>query len=399
MTVLPYALLAVVTALTAIIERDDPGRLAVIVALSVVTAAWMLWMRTLHPQWRCRPRLMALYFVVLVALMAALVLLAPWYGFFTWTGYFSVELLAGRQRIAGVVAIALVTATSQNGGVPGTADAGSLPIWIVIACINLGAAGAIMWFALLGERRNAERERAITELTELNRKLEASLAENAGLHRQLLAQAREAGVLDERQRMARELHDTLAQGLTGIITQLEAAEHAGDAVPERRRHLAAAQRVARDSLTEARRALQAMRPEALDRARLPEALADVAGRWTELTGVAAEVTTTGDPRPMRPEIEVALLRTAQEALANVERHAAASRVGLTLSYMGDLVTLDVRDDGVGFVPMPPNGNGGGFGLVAMRQRVQGLAGTLEIESEPGGGTAVSVSVPAIPSGA
>ena len=101
---------------------------------------------------------------------------------------------------------------------------------------------------------------------------------------------------------------------------------------------------------------------------------------------------------MPSEIEIALLRTAQEALANVAKHAHAGRVGLTLSYMEDLVTLDVRDDGVGFATV--NGSGprrpraeGGFGLAAMRQRVEGVAGTLEIESEPNAGTAISAAVP------
>jgi signal transduction histidine kinase len=119
-------------------------------------------------------------------------------------------------------------------------------------------------------------------------------------------------------------------------------------------------------------------------------------------GVAAVLTTTGDARPMHPDVEVTLLRAAQEALTNVAKHAKASRVGLTLSYMEDLVTLDVRDDGVGFSPSNGkrvNGStGGGFGLTGMRQRVQRLAGRLEIESEPGGGTAVSATVPAIPAG-
>jgi signal transduction histidine kinase len=115
---------------------------------------------------------------------------------------------------------------------------------------------------------------------------------------------------------------------------------------------------------------------------------------------------------------VTLLRVAQEALANVAKHAAASRVGITLSYMADVVTLDVRDDGTGFrltdQEQPASvrddglarvaagrhrdddGSGGGFGLTAMRQRVQRVAGTLAIESEPGTGTAVSATVPAIP---
>jgi signal transduction histidine kinase len=122
-----------------------------------------------------------------------------------------------------------------------------------------------------------------------------------------------------------------------------------------------------------------------------------------VSGVHAAVTTTGTAQGLHPEVEVTLLRVAQEALANVAKHARASRVGITLSYMDDVVTLDVRDDGVGF-RLPPDGTGqpgqsgdaaGGFGLTTMRQRVRRLTGQLEIESEPGGGTAVSASVPAI----
>ena len=97
-------------------------------------------------------------------------------------------------------------------------------------------------------------------------------------------------------------------------------------------------------------------PAALEAGTLPEALADVAREWSELNGIPVEVTVTGDVIALHPEIEVALLRTAQEALANVARHAGASRVGLTLSFMGDVVTLDVRDDGVGFA-VPSAGAG------------------------------------------
>ena len=129
-------------------------------------------------------------------------------------------------------------------------------------------------------------------------------------------------------------------------------------------------------------------------------------RWSATSGVPGEVETTGDARVLHPEVEVTLLRVAQEALANVAKHAGASRAGVTLSYMEDVVSLDVRDDGAGFVPpaAPTTGArtgspaGGGFGLIAMRQRVSRLAGQLEIESEPGSGTAVSASLPAIPLG-
>jgi signal transduction histidine kinase len=112
--------------------------------------------------------------------------------------------------------------------------------------------------------------------------------------------------------------------------------------------------------------------------------------------VPARVTTTGVPRPMPADVEVTLLRTAQEALANVAKHANATRVGLTLSYMEDEVALDVRDDGIGFDPagLPGPAADGGFGLTAMRQRVERLSGTLDLESEPGTGTAISARVPA-----
>jgi signal transduction histidine kinase len=212
----------------------------------------------------------------------------------------------------------------------------------------------------------------------------------------LLTQAREAGVLDERQRMAREIHDTIAQGLTGIVTQLEAADQARDRPEDWQRHVRNAIGLARDSLSEARRSVEGLRPEHLETARLPDALAEVARAWSELNGVPVEVVTTGDVQPLHAEVEVALLRTAQEALANVAKHANASRAWLTLSYMGDVVTLDVRDDGVGFtVSDDPDPRGAGFGLSAMRQRVNRVAGTLAIESEPGGGTAISARVPAI----
>jgi signal transduction histidine kinase len=112
--------------------------------------------------------------------------------------------------------------------------------------------------------------------------------------------------------MARKIHDTLAQGLTGIITQLQAATQ-GARPADRDRRVEAAIRLARDSLSEARRSVHELRPEPLEIARLGEALAEVAQRWSALHGVPAHVTTTGAPRPMPADVEVTLLRTAQEA--------------------------------------------------------------------------------------
>jgi signal transduction histidine kinase len=267
-----------------------------------------------------------------------------------------------------------------------------------VACLDLAITGTL---SVRMEQKLA-RARMGAELAEADRRREDMVAEITGLQAQLLTQAREAGVLEERQRMAREIHDTLAQGLTGIITQLEAAQRTAQET-ERERRIGNAEQLARDSLAEARRSVQALRPLALEDARLPDALAEETARWSATSGVPVEVTTTGKARPLHPEVEVTLLRVAQEALANVAKHAGASHAGVTLSYMEDVVTLDVRDDGAGFVVNgQANGNGHAngtsFGLTAMRQRVRRLSGQLEIESEPGGGTAVSASVPAIPSG-
>jgi signal transduction histidine kinase len=401
MAALPYVMLVIVASMTVVIKwGESTGDLLIDLGLAAAAGAWILWNFTLHPAWRQRPRRMVVFFVVLAILMALLVLRAPWYGFFTFTGYlYAFYLPTGRARAAGVALIALITATSQNGGLPKHWTAGAVVIYLVIICINVGVAGALTWFGWVSAQQNDQRKQMVAELSEANRRLKSILEENQGLHDQLLAQAREAGMLDERQRMAREIHDTLAQGLTGIITQLQAAERHGQSQDERRRHIDLATQLARDSLTEARRSVQAMQPEPLESARLPEALADVASKWTRIHGVPATVTTTGQPRRIRPDAEITLLRAAQEALVNVARHARAGKVGLTLSYMEDQVNLDICDDGVGFDPqpagatVPARAGGSGYGLLAMRQRVEGVAGTLEVESAPGGGTAISASVP------
>ena len=205
-----------------------------------------------------RPRLMRLAFGVLALLSATLVVNDPVYGFFSWTGYlWTFRILEGRWRLVGVASTALITGISQHGGVP-SSSLGSWVSLVAIVLVNFVIAGAIGWFSWIRDEQTESRKQAITELTEANAKLEAALRENAGLHAQLLSQAREAGVLDERQRIAREIHDTLAQGLVGIITQLEAAERCESVNGELRRHREAAMQLARDSLAEARRSVQAL---------------------------------------------------------------------------------------------------------------------------------------------
>jgi signal transduction histidine kinase len=408
---LPYVLLAFLVIVTASIKHSAWGSLRIDLALCGLAAVWILGMFTLRPAWRQRPRIMAVFVAGLIAVLAVLVVRDPWFGFFTPAAYvYTFALIRWPWRLAGVTAVAIVAATAQTSGADKT-TAGGLAIYFAAIVINVVPMCGLAWFLANNQTWHVRRSQMIDELSEANRKLEATLAENAGLHEQLLTQAREAGMLDERQRMAREIHDTLAQGLTGIITQLQAAEQASKDPARWRRHVTAATSLARESLGEARRSVHALRPEPLETARLSEALADVAGRWSALHGIEARVTTTGSARPLPPDAELALLRTAQEALANVAKHAQASRVGLTLSYMDHEVALDVRDDGRGFDPAQDgdrsvNGTadsggaagGGGFGLIAMRQRIEGLKGTLQVESESGGGTAISACVPAAPEG-
>lgn len=398
-TVVPYVLLGALTVVTVVAKWSAGASLYIDLGLCLLTAAWMLWMFTLHPAWQDRTPLMILFVAVLLVLMAVLVLRDPWFGIFTPAGYFyAFRLLPWPWLLVGVILVAIVSGTAQASGVDIT-TAWGVVTYLGILVVNVGGMSGLALFMWRNSTRNDERDQALAEASEANRRLEAMLAENAALHERLLTQAREAGVLDERQRMAREIHDTLAQGLAGIITQLQAAEQAGADGATWRRHVTAATRLARESLSEARRSVHALRPQQLETARLADAVAGVAERWSKLHGLAVEVTTTGTPRPMRPEAEVALLRTAQEALTNVTKHAHASRVGVTLSYLEDDVALDVRDDGVGFDPANLDGRAaadeatGGFGLVAMRQRIEGLAGTLQVESEPGGGTAISASIP------
>ncbi|OLF10108.1 two-component sensor histidine kinase [Actinophytocola xinjiangensis] len=389
--VLPYFLVAV-SSVIALMQPawGMPDHSAGIIPLVGVAVAWIAWLYTAHPGWRSRRRLMAGYFTGLMLICGGLVILSPWFGILAFIGYIhSMETLAGRWRFVGVAATAFLAGSSQVGGVANI-NADTWWVWLLVVVFNMLVAGAFSFFGEQTQGRNLWQKRALAEL-------EAALEENAGLHTQLLTQAREAGVLDERQRMAREIHDTLAQGLAGIITQLHAAQQSP---ADWRRHVDTAAALARDSLTEARRTVHAVEPAALESARLPDAIGEVVTRWASVNDVRAVLTTTGHARPMHPEVEVTLLRAAQEALANVAKHARASRVGLTLSYMEDLVTLDVRDDGIGFASPGVRSDGmrGGFGLTGMRQRVQRLAGRLEIESEPGGGTAVSATVPAIPAG-
>jgi len=389
-TVIPYVLLAVMAALTIAFLHREPRHLAVDLALCAAAAAWSLALFTLRPAWRERPAVMRVFLAGLILFGFVMVIRDPWWGFYSMALYFyAYRIIGWPGELWFVAGAAVVAGTAQSSGL-------ALGTWVGraeylgIVLVNIAPMCLLAWIGELGSRHADVREAALLETREANERLEAALAENAALHEKLVEQARTAGVLDERARMAREIHDTLAQGLTGIVTQLQAAEHAADDPAAWRRHHAAATALARESLTEARRSVNELRPEPLETGRLADAIAEVAAKWSARHGIPVRVTVTGETRTMRPEAEVALLRTAQEGLANVGKHApGATRVGLTLSYMDHETALDIRDDGPGFDLARP----GGYGLIAMRQRIEALSGTLQIESEVGGGTGISACLP------
>jgi signal transduction histidine kinase len=230
-------------------------------------------------------------------------------------------------------------------------------------------------------------------LGELSSQLEARVEQQTA---HILAQERETATLEERARLAREIHDTLAQGLTGIVVQLGAAKRALAAEPPAAEgHLDLAQQMAREALAEARRSVWNLRTGVLERGDLADALRGLASRPIR-AGCTASFTVHGQARSLPAEVEAALLRVAQEALANAAKHAGATRVTLTLSYEPDAVRLQIGDDGVGFdaatlTADTAPGLVGGFGLLGMRERIALLGGTLALRND--GGAQVIVTVP------
>ena len=217
-------------------------------------------------------------------------------------------------------------------------------------------------------------------------------------HDELARAERQAGVLAERQRLAGEIHDTLAQGFTSVVMHLEAAEQALDRDPATaRQHIDQARSTARDSLSEARRFVWALRPDMVQSETLDLALQRVTQRWSQESGLAARVEISGTTRSLAPPIEATLLRCAQEGLTNVHKHARAAQVTLTLTYMDDEIILDLQDDGAGFdpqvAPQQARLEHSGYGLLSLQERAAQLGGSLTVESVPGEGTTLVMVLP------
>ena len=322
------------------------------------------------------------YLAVMVAAVAVIAWHEPSLLFLMFLAYSQVWFLS--ERVGQGVAWTFALAAAATAGPLVAWTRGDEPLWGPgSTLIGLGFSLAMgVWVHRVLEQSE--------QRAELIRELESTRAELAALHHQ-------QGMVAERERLAREVHDTLAQGYTSIVVlaQTAAAALPGDPAAAGER-LGVIEEVARENLAEARAMVAAFAPVALDSATLVEALQRLAARFGRETGTATRVDTAAlggvGPALSRAE-EIVLLRGAQEALANVRRHAAASAVVLRVSRVGSgadaQVSVHVEDDGVGFDPAVSVG----VGLAGLRDRAQEVGGDVDVRSVPGEGTRVTVRVP------
>jgi two-component system NarL family sensor kinase len=209
----------------------------------------------------------------------------------------------------------------------------------------------------------------------------------------LFARSAQLGAVEERNRLARELHDTIAQGLTATTLQIESADallDVGSNAERARESLRRALSITQSNLEEARRSVLDLRAAPLEGRSLSEALKALVNEWEAETGTATRFQAVNGRRPLPPRVEVALYRICQEALTNVARHAEAERVTVRLITTTEQVQLIVEDDGRGFDASEAVDR---HGLVGMNERTRMLGGTLDLRTRPGAGTRVQVTVP------
>lgn len=251
--------------------------------------------------------------------------------------------------------------------------------WMLILAFTSVGGGILGYFVQDIIRQSEERQQLITDLQTTRESLTQS--------------QHEAGILSERQRLAGELHDTIAQGLIAIVTHLEAAENIGITS----QHVDQAKTIARSSLQETRRFIWAMRSVAFEGGSFHDGLRYSIDTWSNANApdgnLSANLVITGTVYPLNPQYEFTILRVIQESLANIARHAKASQATVTLSYTSGAILLDINDNGCGF--NPDSNTKQGFGLINMRYRVEQLGGTLNIESEPNEGTTIIAHLPVV----
>ncbi|WP_172832245.1 sensor histidine kinase [Nakamurella panacisegetis] len=350
-------------------------------ALTVVLAGWVEWWQRWDLSTLGR-RLLII--AVQLGLIAGIITVSPIGGIIIWTHYMVCgTFFTGFGLLTSLAASCVLITAVQVGGFAHLGGSWTLTVGLFLFDLAIGIGSIAM---------ANRREEAVLRRNETTRQLLIEQHRNEELQEQLIAQARETGVRDERARLARELHDTVAQGLVAVVTQLEAIPD--DALDVSARHrVANAKALAREGLGEARRAVNALRPPALDGVALPDAVRRMLDDWSSVNGIAGALTVAGEPRELAADPE--LVRVLQEALSNVARHASAGNVAVSVDYLDDEVLLDIHDDGVGFAVDGTDGpsEAGGRGLPGMAERMRLAGGSFGVESEPGAGCVVTAVVP------
>ena len=371
-----FAILLVIGTVRAVLAADD---IAVPLAAAAVTAVWYA-AGAIRAFSEDESPAAKTWLAVLIVLWLVLVVIS---GEFVWLAFILAMLawqfFSRRVAVPLVVLIAVVTvvafALHQGRWVIGA---------IIGPIIGIGIAVVITEVYQRLRAQSEERRQLLQELMATQR----ALAERE----------REAGRLAEREHLAREIHDTVGQSLASVVLLLRAAlapAKSADPQAERDMQLTTALDTAKAALSETRRFVRGLEPAALERDGLPEALSTLAAESAGL-GLPVAFELHGPPRRVGTGVEVALLRAAQESLSNARRHAQAHRATVTLTFQEDEVSVDIVDDGIGFDPTTVGArraDGSGFGLTSMRGRISEQGGSLDIESEPGGGTAVRATVP------
>ena len=348
-----------------------------LIALMVFTEIWTR--VNIGPMWR-----RVGIFAVTTTLIAVAIAATPIAGIASWAGYMLyASLFTGLPMVLTIsVSCVLMTAT-QRYGWENLANPWWASVLAWILNFVIGVAVVVVTDA---------RETSVIRRNQLTEDLLAERSRTARLQSELLEQARLVGIRDERSRLARELHDTVAQGFVAVVTQLESVDEAelSDATRDR---VDNAKMLAREGLGEARRAVNALRPLTLDAQPLPTAVQDQLTAFSKRNHITAVLRVDGDAHDLGGSDDT-VLRILQESLANIAKHAGAQQVVVTLTYLDDELLLDIRDDGDGFdVDAVRRSAHSGFGLTGMAERAQLLSGTVVVESDPGAGCVVSVSIP------
>jgi signal transduction histidine kinase len=371
----------VFVAVLAVVAVSAPGSvLRTVIAVTAIALMAPVYLLVGRPEMRSPAgrltRRTLLYLTVVVVLFVIAVLQAP----NAW--FLSIALLPQCYEVlpARRALIPAFIMTAAGAASVGYWDRGRTGLETAIALFIAIVAFTVAFGDYIGGIITQSDERA-----SLIAQLEATRAELAEVSRQ-------AGVMAERQRLAGEIHDTLAQGFSSILMLIQAAEAQLElSPPTARRQLGLAAQTARENLAEARTLVGGLASAQLQAGTLEDALRRITERVSAELGLQASFATDGTSRQLPAATEVVLLRTGQEALANVRKHAAARNVAVRLCYASDRVRLEVTDDGTGFDPAVVNG---GYGLRGMRARVDEAGGTVAVRSAPAEGTSVQVEVPA-----